>query len=136
METNDIPGAGPTPEGANSYIPDAGRRMAAEAERVLRANPVPIVLGALATGLVIGLLVRASQKDHADELRDRLSETEGFVRELVGSLTKASRKGYKKSAAAVKDSLEKLGDAAHDVEDDYVDPAAKWFKSFWKKCCW
>jgi hypothetical protein len=85
-------------EPKKNYIPEAGRRAVAEADRVWRANPIPVVLGALATGLLIGVLVRAAQRDRTDEIRSRLDETEGFVRELVDSLTKATKKSYRKSA--------------------------------------
>jgi hypothetical protein len=117
-------------------IPEAGRRTVAEADRIWRENPIPVVLGALATGLVIGLVLRAAERDRADVLKDRLEETEGFLHDLVGSLTKATKKGYRKSADAVKDAVESAVDAARDIDvDDYVDPANKWLKKIWKRCC-
>src|SRR4051812_19309151 len=96
-------------------IPDAGRRTVAQADRIWRQNPVPVVLGALATGLVIGLILRAAERDRAVELKERLAETEGFLHDLVGSLGKATKKGYRKSAAAVKDAVETAVDAARDI---------------------
>src|SRR5215217_8255638 len=110
METESIPENG-------------GRRVVAEADRIWRQNPVPVVIGALATGLLIGLLLRSAERDRAEELKDRLSETEGFLHDLITGLTKATKKGYRKSAEAVKDTVEKAVDAARDIDvEDYVDP--------------
>jgi ElaB/YqjD/DUF883 family membrane-anchored ribosome-binding protein len=116
-------------------IPETGRRVVSEADRIWRENPVPVVLGALGVGLLIGVLVRSLERDRTDELQSRLASTESFVQELIGTLTKASKKGYKKSASALHDVVEKAADVAHDAEDDYIDPAAKWFRGLWKKCC-
>ena len=119
-------------------VAESGRHLVDEADRVWRANPIPVVLGALATGLLIGVLVRSLEepKSRTEELKDRFSDGEDYLRELLASVSKSGKKGYKKSAAALKEQLEKAVDAAHDVDvDDYVDPVASWFKKFWKKCC-
>src|SRR4051794_20889213 len=117
-------------------IPATGRRAVAEADRIWRENPIPVVIGALATGLIIGLIMRSSERDRAEELKERLEDTEGFLHELIGTVAKATKKGYRKSASAVKDAVDSAVDAARDVDvDDYVDPAAKWFRKLWKRCC-
>jgi hypothetical protein len=124
------------PESATHRATETGKRVVAEADRVWRENPVPVVLGALALGLAIGALIRAADNDTPTTYaKSRLSDGEDYIRDLTKLLSKATKKGYRKSAAAVKDSLGKAADLAHDVEDDYVDPASKWFRKLWKRCC-
>ena len=138
-------GAAPAPEStahraaeAGKRATEAGKRAVAEADRVWRQNPVPVVIGALALGLAIGVLIRSMEhepRSRMDDAKERFGDAEDYLKDLVATLSKSGKKGYRKSAAAVKESLEKAVDAARGVEDDYVDPATKWFRSMWKKCC-
>lgn len=117
-------------------LSQTGRRAVSEADRILRENPVPVVVGALALGVVIGLVCRGSERSREEELRDRLEETQGYLHDLVAALTKATKKGYRKSAEAVRETVDKAVDAARDIDvDDYVDPASKWLRGWWKKVC-
>lgn len=119
------------------FTAESGKKLLHDADGFLRENPVPAVLGALAVGFVIGLLVRAFEpKDSYDELRDRVEAAEDSLRSVLEPLAKRTKKGYKKAAGAVRDALEEAVDAAKKVDvEEYTDPVGNWFKGLFKKCC-
>jgi ElaB/YqjD/DUF883 family membrane-anchored ribosome-binding protein len=103
----------------------------------VRENPVPTVLGALALGFAIGLIVRSMEKeDQSDRLRGRLEDAEDYLRTILKPLAKKSKRVYAQSADAVRDAVEDAVQRAHDIDvTDYTDPVAGWWNRFWKKCC-
>lgn len=118
------------------YI-ETGRNALREADEYIHQNPVPTVLTALAVGFVIGLLVRTSSTSapvsKLEALREQLEESEENLRALLTGLSKAGKKKYRRSAAAVRDTVDRAVDAARDVDvDDYIEPASKWFRKLWK----
>jgi ElaB/YqjD/DUF883 family membrane-anchored ribosome-binding protein len=107
-----------------------------EADRYARENPVPVVVGALVVGLVVGLLIRTPDRETSkfQELKGQLEEAEDNLRSLLSGIGKATRKNYKKGADAVRGAVDSAVDAAQDIDvSDYVDPASKWFRKLWRK---
>jgi len=104
------------------------------ADVYVRQNPVPTVLGALAIGFLIGVLVRSSEPTPRSRWNAAREDAEDQLRDLLSSLAKKGRKAYKKSASAVRDSISDVTDAARSIDmDDYTDPVTSWFGKLWKK---
>jgi len=104
------------------------------ADLYVRENPVPTVLGALAIGFLIGVLVRSSEPTPRSRWNAAREDAEDQLRDLLSSLAKKGRKAYKKSAGAVRDSISDAADAARSIDiDDYTDPVTSWFSKLWKK---
>ncbi len=108
-----------------------------EADVYLRENPVPVVLGAVALGFALGLLVRALETEPREERwKDRVDDTEEYLRSILKPLAKKSKKAYRKSSKAVRGAVDETIDRARDIDvEDYTDPLAKWFRGWWRKCC-
>src|SRR3954471_2736367 len=91
------------------------------ADVYVRQNPVPTILGALALGFLIGVLVRSSEPTPRSRWNDAREDAEDHLRDLLGSIAKKSRKAYKKSASAVRDSIGDVTDAARNIDlDEYT----------------
>jgi ElaB/YqjD/DUF883 family membrane-anchored ribosome-binding protein len=104
------------------------------ADVYVRENPVPTILGALAVGFLIGVLVRSSEPTPRSRWNDAREDAEDQLRSLLSSLAKKGKKAYKKSSSAVRDSLSDAADAARNLDmDDYTDPVTSWFSKLWKK---
>src|SRR4051812_25295177 len=104
------------------------------ADVYVRENPVPTILGALALGFLIGVLVRSSEPTPRSRWNDAREDAEDQLRSLLSSLAKKGKKAYKKSSSAVRDSISDAADAARKIDmDDYTDPVASWFSKLWKK---
>lgn len=104
------------------------------ADVYVRENPVPTILGALALGFLIGVLVRSSEPTPRSRWNDAREDAEEHLRDLLSSLAKKGRKAYKKSASAVLDGLHDASDAARNIDlDDYTDPVTSWLGKLWKK---
>jgi hypothetical protein len=108
-----------------------------EADVYVRENPIPVVLGALAVGFAIGLLVRVLERERREPgLRDHLEDAEEYLGALFSPAAKKAKRAYRKSSAVVRDAVEEAVDAVRDIDvEDYTDPVAKWFRRWWKKCC-
>lgn len=104
------------------------------ADVYVRENPVPTILGALAVGFLIGVLVRSSEPTPRSRWNDAREEAEDHLRDLLAKVAKKSKKAYKKSANAVRDSFSDATDAARNIDlDDYTDPVTSWLGKLWKK---
>src|SRR3954462_11338453 len=104
------------------------------ADVYVRQNPVPTILGALALGFFIGVLVRSSEPTPRSRWNAARDDAEDQLRDLLSSLAKKGKKAYKKSASAVRDSINDATDAARNVDmDDFTDPVTNWFGKLWKK---
>jgi len=122
----------------NSTMPMETEEITQEAKRTLRQagsyvreNPVPTIIGALAVGFAVGLLVRSMEEEsRAEVLRGKLDDAEDYLRSVIGPLAKRSKRAYAKSAEAVRDAVER----ARDIEvEDYTDPMIGWWQRLWKK---
>ena len=101
---------------------------------------MPTLLGALAVGFVLGLLVRTSSTpepvSRLESLREQLEESQENLRSLLGGLAKAGKKRYKQSAGVVRDTVDRAVDAAHDVDvDDYSSPRRSGSASSGRSTC-
>jgi len=114
---------------------EAGRTLR-QAGSYVRENPVPTIIGAVALGFAIGLIVRSIESEkRSDQLRDTLEDAEDYLRSVLVPLVKKSKRTYAKSAEAVRDAVADAVDRARDIDvDDYTDPVANWWGRLWKKC--
>jgi ElaB/YqjD/DUF883 family membrane-anchored ribosome-binding protein len=130
--------------GASSFANDLRGRAAGvqegatealhRADVYVRENPVPTILGALALGFLIGVLVRSSEPTPRSRWNDAREDVEDQLRSLLSSVAKKGKKAYKKSAHAVRESIHDATDAARKIDmDDYTDPVTSWFSKLWKK---
>jgi len=110
-----------------------GRRSAARerTESFLRENPVPMILGALVTGLAIGLAIRyASSSDEKEvEVKTPLGRINWSLLSLpfLWPLFREMKEKLEDSAEAVKDSVGR----AKDIDlDRYTKPIRKRWKSW------
>lgn len=104
------------------------------ADVYVRENPVPTILGALAIGFLIGVLVRSSEPTPRSRWNDARDDAEDQLRSLISSIAKKGKKAYKKSASAVRDGISDATDAARNIDlDDYTDPVTSWLGKLWKK---
>jgi ElaB/YqjD/DUF883 family membrane-anchored ribosome-binding protein len=100
------------------------------ADVYVRENPVPTILGALAVGFLIGVLVRSSEPTPRSRWNDARDDAEDQLRSLLSAISKKGKKAYKRSAEAISDAA----DAARNIDmDDYTDPVTSWFSKLWKK---
>ena len=106
------------------------------ADEYVRENPIPTILGALAIGFALGILVRGSEptpRSKWEDLRSRVEDSEDNLRSLLGALAKKSRKAYKKGSSAVRDAVDEAADAARHIDvEDLADPVTSWFRRLWK----
>ena len=97
-------------------------------ELFLRENPVPMIIGALAAGLAIGLAIRyASRSDEKEvEIKTPLGRINWSVLSLpfLWPFVRGMREKFEDSAEAVKDSVKGI-----DV-DRYTKPIRKRWKSW------
>jgi hypothetical protein len=97
-------------------------------ELFLRENPVPMIIGALAAGLVIGLAIRyASRSDEKEvEIKTPLGRINWGVLSLpfLWPFVRGMKEKFEDSAEAVKDSVRGI-----DV-DRYTKPIRKRWKSW------
>lgn len=107
------------------------------ADAYVRENPIPTIVGALAVGFLIGLLVHAPEptpKSRWNDLLDKADDSKEDLKSLLEAIAKKSKKAYKKSSGSVSDAIKHAADAAGDIDiDDYTDPVAGWFRKLWKK---
>jgi ElaB/YqjD/DUF883 family membrane-anchored ribosome-binding protein len=104
------------------------------ADVYVRQNPVPTILGALAVGFLIGVLVRSSEPTPRSRWNSAREDAEDQLRDLLSSLGKKGKKAYKKSASAVRDGISDATDAVRSIDlDDYTDPVTSWLGKLWKK---
>jgi ElaB/YqjD/DUF883 family membrane-anchored ribosome-binding protein len=107
------------------------------ADTYVRENPVPTIVGALAVGFLIGLLVHSPEptpRSRWNGFRDKADDTQEDLKHLLEAIAKKSKKAYKKSSHSVRETLEDAAKAAHDIDlDDYTDPVTHWFRKLWKK---
>ena len=85
-------------------------------EEYVRTNPVPVVLGALAIGLLVGLAI-ARREEEEPTARERyldepLHQTRDALYSILGPVAKRIRHGY----GDARSSLEKAADRAQDLD--------------------
>ncbi|MEP6809826.1 MAG: hypothetical protein ABI992_06255 [Chthoniobacterales bacterium] len=101
-------------------------------EILLRQNPVPTVIGALAVGLAIGLAIRYSSESakRESEIKSPFGDVNLSMLSLpfLWPFLKSMQRRYEDSAELVKDGVDRLKSV--DV-DSYVKPLRKKWRS-WK----
>lgn len=109
-------------------LKDRGQDIVRETENYVRGNPLPTILGALAVGFVIGVAIRSIEREREPEpLRDALNEIRGMLKPIG----KKTRDTYAQSSDAVLHAVESAVDKARDLEHQYGDPVAKWWRKLW-----
>jgi hypothetical protein len=100
-------------------------------EFFLRENPVPLILGALAAGLAIGLAIRysASSEQKETETKSPLGHVDWSILSLpfLWPILKSLKEKYDDSAAAVRESV---GQVRKIDIDRYTKPVRKRWKSW------
>lgn len=103
-------------------------------EFILRENPVPTVIGALAVGLAIGLAIRYSaDRETKHEAKTPLGDINlgvlslPFLWPFFKQVKKSARRTYEDSADAVRDGVDRI---RHVDVDRYTKPLRKKWKSW------
>jgi ElaB/YqjD/DUF883 family membrane-anchored ribosome-binding protein len=111
MDTNTVT------ERAEEYLQDTGR--------YVRENPVPLLLGAVAVGFLLGLAARQLDRERKHEpIHDALDEIRSFLKPL----TKRARAAAEHSAEVVRDAAGRVREI--DV-DGYAAPVTGWWRKLW-----
>jgi hypothetical protein len=116
------------PPRRREHIGGRGRLMREQTELFLRENPVPMIIGALAAGLAIGLAIRYASRSDENEME--IKTPFGRINWSVLSLpflwpfVRGVKEKFEDSADAVKDSVRSI-----DV-DRYTKPIRKRWKSW------
>ena len=98
-------------------------------DHYVRENPVPVILGAVAVGFVIGLAVRSLDHDRkAAPIHDALDDLRTFLKPIA----RRGRKAYSHASDAVRDAAEQAAGRVRDIDlDDYAEPMAGWWRKLW-----
>ena len=116
------------PPRRREHIGGRGRLMREQTELFLRENPVPMIIGALAAGLAIGLAIRyASRSDEQEvEIKTPLGRINWSLLSLpfLWPFVRGVKEKFEDSAEAVKDGVKGI-----DV-DRYTKPIRKRWKSW------
>ena len=116
------------PPRRREHIGGRGRLIREQTELFLRENPVPMIIGALAAGLAIGLAIRYASRSDENEME--IKTPFGRINWSVLSLpflwpfVRGVKEKFEDSADAVKDSVRSI-----DV-DRYTKPIRKRWKSW------
>lgn len=107
-----------------------GQDIVRETEVYIRQNPVPALLGAVAVGILIGMVARSLEREREPEpIHDVVNE----LRSMLKPLAKKTRKGWAASSEAVQDAVHEVVGRARDLDvEQYVDPVAKWWRRLWR----
>lgn len=117
-------------KGRAAGMQDGATEALHRADVYVRENPVPTILGALALGFLIGVLVRSSEPTPRSRWNDAREDVEDQLHSLLSSLSKKGKKAYKRSASALSDAA----DSARGIDlEDYTDPVTSWLGKLWKK---
>ncbi len=100
-----------------------------QADDVVRANPIPALVTAVAVGFGLGLLVRFLEAErHENPVRERLEETSDLLGSLLRPIGKKSRRVADSVRESVRDAVEQAVGRAQEID---VDPITKWWKRLW-----
>ena len=104
-------------ERAEEYLQETGR--------YVRENPVPLLLGAVAVGFLLGLAARQLDRPRKHEpIHDALDEIRGFFTPLANR----ARRAAEHSADIVRDAAGRVREL--DVEE-YASPVSRWWRKLW-----
>ena len=116
------------PPRRREHIGGRGRLIREQTELFLRENPVPMIIGALAAGLAIGLAIRyASSSDEKEtEIKTPLGRINWSVLSLpfLWPFVRGMKEKFEDSADAVKEGVKSIG------VDRYTKPIRKRWKSW------
>jgi len=93
-----------------------------ETGRYVRENPVPLLLGAVAVGFLLGLVARRLEQERKREpIHDALDELRSFLKPLA----KKARRAAEHSAEVVRDAAGRV----REIEvEDYAAPVSGWWR--------
>ena len=104
---------------------ERGGELVRDTDRYLRENPIPVLLGAIAVGFLLGTAVRKLEQERkAEPIHDALDEIRSFLKPLA----KKARRAAADSADAVRDAAGKV--RGLDVEE-YTAPVLGWWQKLW-----
>ena len=100
-----------------------------DTDHYVRENPVPVILGAVAVGFIVGLAVRSLEHERkAAPIQDALDD----LRTLLLPIAKRGRKAYAHATDAMRDAAEQAAGRVRDIDlDDYAEPMAGWWRRIW-----
>lgn len=100
-----------------------------QADEVVRTNPVPAIVTAVAVGFALGLLVRFFEAERRENpVRECLDDTSNLLGSFLRPLGKKSRRVADSVRESVRDAVEQAVSRAQDID---VDPITKWWKRLW-----
>jgi hypothetical protein len=104
-------------ERAEEYLHETGR--------YVRENPVPLLLGAVAVGFLLGLAARQMERERKHEpIHDALDEIRGFLKPLANRARHAA--GH--SADLVREAADRV---RHLDAEEYAAPLGGWWRKLW-----
>jgi hypothetical protein len=115
------------PQNRWGHVRHTAGRARQRTELFLRENPVPMILGALLTGLAIGLAIRYSARPEEKETRLEQAHWSLLSLPLLWPLLKSVKQKYRESAEAVREGVDRVRDL--DIER-YTKPIRKRWKSW------
>jgi ElaB/YqjD/DUF883 family membrane-anchored ribosome-binding protein len=106
-------------------VRERGEEMIRDTDRYVRENPIPVLLGAVAVGFLLGIAVhKLEQERKAEPLHDALDEIRSFLKPLA----KKARRAAAESAEAVRGAANRVREV--DV-DSCAAPMAGWWRKLW-----
>jgi len=121
MQTGNLPKEEPPP-----------RRLMQETDAYFRENPIPILLGAVAVGVVVGIFVASLEESRRrDPLREFIDDITEGVRGRLKPWQRKARRAYASSSERVADAVHDAVERARKDVDPVVAPVAAWWKRIW-----
>ena len=123
------------PAGQETLVENQGvemkeARWLAQADRVVRENPVPAIITAISVGFIFGVLVRSMRRE-PHPVRDYLEETGHFWQAVLAPVGSKARDAYSASAGAVRGVVEKVVEkAAEKLHESEAKTAPSWWQRF------
>jgi hypothetical protein len=104
-------------ERAEEYLHETGR--------YVRENPVPLLLGAVAVGFLLGLAARQLERERKHEpIHDALDEIRTFLKPLA----RRARDAAGHSAGIVREAADRV---RHLDAEDCAAPLSGWWRKLW-----
>ena len=95
-----------------------------DTDQYVRQNPIPLLLGAIAVGFLLGMVARQFERERkAEPIHDALDEIRGFLKPLA----KKARRAAEHSAEVVRDAAGRV----HLDVDEYAAPVTGWWRKLW-----
>ncbi len=106
-------------------VTDRAEEYMHETGRYVRENPVPLLLGAVAVGFLLGLVARQLERERKPEpIHDALDEIRGFLKPLA----RRARQAAEHSAEVVRDAAGRVSEIG---VEDYAAQVSGWWRKLW-----